>query len=154
MDNSSADILRYYLISQGLGSLPIDDKVWPIYVNQIPDVTDNMILLTDIEGHQDGRNLRTGKKIEHPGIQILVRGIDQPTGFKKTSAIANAVDTCLRQTVITPDGSYLIQAITRKGGLIPLGMEQHYKILERQEKEVKRRRFMWVSNTIITVSQQ
>ncbi len=149
--NSPADILRYSLIGTGFCTDPTQNHDWPGYVNYLPDVPDNAVMLTDIEGRMEGRIQRTGSIIEHPGIQIIVRALDQPTGWTKIRAICDQLDTVKKQLVPIGANTFTIVAVTRKGGIIPLGMEQHYKILERQEKEVKRRRFMFVTNTIITV---
>lgn len=151
MKNSPADILRYYSASAGVCSLPESNKAWPGYVNYMAGVVDNAILFTDVTGTKDGRYQRTGETVEHPGVQVLSRSTDQNTGWQRIDALAKLFDATGRQAVTVGSSSYTILSINRKGNIMPLNTEEHYKALERQTKEVKINRFIFVLNIIMTL---
>ncbi len=151
MQHSPADIIRSYLISTGVCSMPSSVQVWPAYVNMLPDTVNDAIMISDLNGIRDGRNMRTGRTDEHQGLQIIIRSLQQPAGWQKSWAIGLVMDSTYCQGVTIDAAGYCIQNLSRRGGVTPLGMEQHFKTLERQEKEVKLRRFIFSINAITTI---
>ncbi len=151
MAHSPADILRYYVISQNLATLPDTSGLWPGYANFLPDEGYNAILFTDTTARNDGRDIRSGQVINHPGVQMLFRGKTQPLAYNKGKEVQDLIDTIYRQIVTIDSTDYKIDSVTRNGTLIPLSMEEHYKALERQNKEVKQGRFIFVLNTNLTL---
>lgn len=155
MINSPADILRYCMINMGACTLPTDEEDWPGYVNVLPESNrDNLVLFTDTTGISDGRHMRTGQTIEHPGTQILVRSDRQTDAWKTCNYISNAMDAVYRQWVIIDSNAYLLLAITRRTSITPLNTEQHFKALEHLEKEIKLGRFMFAINVTMTIENQ
>ena len=101
--------------------------LWPAYIGRMPDgkqTATNLIVVYDTEPRQDGRLMRTGERIEHPGLQFRVRAVDYLTGHKKLAIIAAALDVIKRQTVTVDGTAYLIHAIKRIGGIIQLGTDE------------------------------
>lgn len=48
---------------------------YSIFVNHVPDEPDNAVLIYDVgRGRLEERNHRTGKREEHPRVEIRVRG--------------------------------------------------------------------------------
>lgn len=121
--NSPAELVRWSIANDGLGSYPSEGDVWPVFVGHMPDEPDNCICVYDTTGTVDGRLQQDGKSIEHPGIQVRVRAIDHPTGYPKITNIRNHLDSVLRQGVVIGVYQYTIQAITLTGGVQTLGQE-------------------------------
>lgn len=137
----NADIIRQLIIDLGLAQA--DPKVeWPIYSSFLPDVPDSSICVYDTAGTLDGRIMRTGEQIEHPGIMIHVRAIDNDTGWRKAKTIAEALDAQRRvSVVISSEETYVVYNFSRTGAILPLGMEEIGS----------RRRFVFSINAITTI---
>lgn len=116
-----ADIIRQLLIDLGLGAAVGD---WTTYVSFLPSDPEKALCVYDTVGRIDGRLMQTGEQIEHPGIQIRVRGADYVTTWEKAKAIALALDAVNQNLVsISSDETYTINNVSRSGPVIPLGME-------------------------------
>ncbi len=121
--NSPAELIRWSIVDDGLGSNPGDGSAWPVFVGHMPDEPDNAICVYDTAGTPDGRVQRGGETIEHPGWQVRVRSVDHPTGWPKITNIRNHLDSVNRQGVVIDTYSYTIQAVTLTGGIQSLGQE-------------------------------
>ena len=152
MNYSPGNILRYLCVQNGLCSLPETQTAWPAYADFIPDEGANAILFTNTTARKDGRYMRTGETIIHPGVQILFRGRTQDEAYNKGKEISIFLDSVKRQQVLITTETYRIDGVHKQGDLVPLSMEEHYKALERQIKENKRNRFIYVLNVIMTVT--
>lgn len=112
--SSPADVIRYLLIAEGLGTLPGAGGAWPIFVGEEPSTPDNAVTLTDKDGKGDGRDSVTGQQWEHPGVEVKIRGIDHPTAYAKAAALALAIDQSIYQEAITVGGdAWIVQQISR-----------------------------------------
>ncbi len=130
LTHSPAQIIRDLLVDLGLGVLPSDGGSWPIFITSIPDSPDSIVTIIDTLGTSDGRIQPTGEAAEHPGIHIEVRASNYQTGWEKANAIRVALsETILRNSVTIEDNigtgttAYTVYAVTRIGGIIPLGKE-------------------------------
>ena len=122
--HSPADILRYALIELGVGTLPSDDDVWPICAINEPDLPDDCITVFDTLGLVDGRNMIDGSLAIHEGVQVHIRAADNLVGRAKAAAVLNALAESIRLTNVTiGDNIYVLFAVTRIGGILPLGTE-------------------------------
>jgi hypothetical protein len=65
-----------------------------------------------------------GERIEHPGFQVRVRTLDYTTGFAKISAIAAVLDSVKNDAVSGDTETYVVNAITRSSGPIPIGTDE------------------------------
>lgn len=141
MKHSPAKILVAFFAKAGICSLPSENLAWPAYPNELPDTVaaNNAVLFSDTAGMQDGRNMRSGQTIEHPGIQVMVRSLEQSAAWTQASIIATVMDAIYRQTIVLDTASYLLQSVSRKGSIIPLGRE-------RQQSEVAKNRFLFTIN--------
>lgn len=154
MKHSPANIIRNYVVKNHACSLPDTNGLWPGHVNFLADTVDNAILFTDTNGTKDGRLQRTGETIEHPGLQVLVRATDQGVAWQRIDVISKLFDATARQSLTIDGVSYLINSINRKGSIVPLSMEEHYKALEREVKETRNKRFIFVLNAIMTIDSE
>lgn len=146
MKRTPANILRHFLVNAGIGTLPVagTPTTWPIYTNSLPDTPDNSLMISDTVGMSDGRYMRTGQRVEHPGVQILIRNLDQTVGADKAGVISLFLAAIVRQIVVIGSDSYLIQNVSQRGTIIPLGGE-------REPRETAKKRFIWTLNAIMTV---
>ena len=65
-----------------------------------------------------------GTQVNHPGIQIEVRGISYTATWTKAHTIALALDS-IKGTVVdvSSEESFSLQNVSRKGDIIPVGIE-------------------------------
>lgn len=87
--------------------------------------------------------MRTGEKIEKPGIQIRFRSGNYPAAYDKASSVANALDQLPSGTMVqmVPDETWSIQNISRTSGILTTGIEE----------EGDRKRHNLTINAIITM---
>lgn len=133
--HSPADVLRAALCQGGPGTLPSNGGLWPCYVGHMPDDPDNILCVYDTSGQQDGRVMRTGETVIHPGWQIRVRGEDARVAWTKVRVVQRFLDT-IRQLGIMLDGAgYRIEAVTQTGSPLPWegGVEAQKKSAARRD---------------------
>lgn len=119
MSASPAVIIRQFLIDQLMGS-SVDD--WPIFVSFIPTSPDDALVIYDTAGVNDGRIMRTGEQIEHPGIQVVVRSRDYSVAFSKAKDIANAFDSQNKTLVVlSSEEAYVLVNVSRPGPIQSVG---------------------------------
>lgn len=137
--SSPAEIICQLLLDLTLAN---DTGDWTVYVSFFPDDPDSAICVYDMVGKKDGRLMKTGEQIEHPGIQIMVRSASYPEGWKKAEGIALALDT-QRKSVVAADSenSYIVHNVSRTGNILHAG----------QEMEGDRRRHLFVVNALVTI---
>lgn len=124
VDHSPADIIRWLLISQGRGTDPGDSDDWPIFSSSEPSIPDNCVTTYDTSGVLQGRIQYSGEMSEHFGFQIRVRGKDHVTAWRKANELKTHLDQgVLLDTVNINSSIYLVEAITRSGGILALGKE-------------------------------
>jgi hypothetical protein len=114
---------------------------WGLFMAFLPDDPDNAICVYDTAGIMDGRMMRTGERIEHPGIQIRVRGPVYKDTWEKANLIALALDTVQKNVVTTEEEDYIIHNVSRTGAIIPVGVEDAGRI----------RRHHFTMNMILTL---
>jgi len=120
--SSPADVIYQLLIDLGLGS---SSGEWPVFVGFLPDSPDEAICVYDTAGMSDGRYLATGYRVEHPGIQIRVRGKDYQTTFEKVQSIAETLDLQSRIVVVlSSEEAYSVINVSRTGTILPLGIDE------------------------------
>jgi hypothetical protein len=124
LSHSQADVVRWLLIAQSIGTDPASSAAWPIYVSNEPDTPDNLITIYDTAGIFDGRIQRSGEKVEYRGIMIQVRGTSHPVAWAKTDALRVALDEAVNKTIVdVGDNQYIVYSISRQSGPIALGRE-------------------------------
>lgn len=136
---STADVIRQMLVDLNLVT---DNGDWRAYTGFLPGDPDLAVCVYDTAGTKDGRLLRTGEQIIHPGIMIMVRGRDYLPTRQKAHDIALALDA-QRKTVVAVEstGSYIVHNVSRTGDIMSLGMES----------EGDRRRHMFTINAVVTI---
>lgn len=133
LTHSPADVLRRVLIALGLGTDPDAEPLglWPIYAAAQPDTPDNVITLYDTVSVLQGRAMVTGEVMEQHGVQVRVRAATHDLGYQKARAVVVAMDESVYQESVTLDdpgvgtaaSSYLVHAVSRRGGILALGKE-------------------------------
>lgn len=137
--SSYADIVRQLLLDLAL----VEDGTtgdWPCFVGYLPDLPEKAVVCYDTAGTFDGRIMSSGEKVEHPGIQILVRTQTYVDAFNKVKEIAEALDGQRLTEVVFETTTYVIQNISRTGAVLPLG-----------QMEDDRRRFHFSINAVMTI---
>lgn len=138
--STPADVVRQILLDAAIGSV---NGAWPIFVSFLPQTPDSAICVYDTAGRLDGRLMTTGKVIEHPGIQVLVRGLDYPATWTKIDDLVLLLDGISNSSVaLASDEVYSVQNISRTGAVIPVGVDE----------TDGRRRNLFTANYIMTLS--
>tara|TARA_R110002110_G_scaffold145775_6_gene335360 strand:- start:6325 stop:6726 length:402 start_codon:yes stop_codon:yes gene_type:complete len=113
------------MIDLTLGTAPSADALWPIHVDNEPDLPDDCFTVYGTEGNGVGRTMVDGKKIVHHGIQIRVRAASGRLGYIKARQVAVSLDeNVLRSTVTISGSTYTVQSVDRTGDVIRLGKQK------------------------------
>ena len=127
LSHSPAVIVARLLIALGHGVDPVADSPnlnWQVYETGEPDKPDNCVTVYDTEGVSHGREMVTGERQEHEGVQVRVRGRTHEVGFLKAHQIAQALDRDVQNLIVSINGTnYLVEAITRQGSVLAIGKE-------------------------------
>lgn len=142
---SPADILRKLLINLEQAE---ETGSWTVFVSFLPDTPeapDEALCIYDTAGKLDGRIMATGEQVEHPGIQIRVRGKSYPDTWEKVNDIVKALDAVRKVPVAFNETEiYTVHNVSRSGAVIPLGMDE----------SGNKRLFHFTANMVLTVSVQ
>lgn len=120
--HSPADVLAAHLVASELGTAP--SGVWPVYVNDMADIPDQAISVSDTEGLDHGRLMPTGEAAGHKGFQIRVRAKTKNAAWLRADAIRNWLTTIYGATVHVDSSNYTIGRITTIGKAIYNGRER------------------------------
>lgn len=130
MKHTPAFILRSVLIDGSVVGLPADLVTWPAYVGSLPNTTsdpDEAVGFYDTAPFIDGRSIRTGEVIKHPGVAIVTRSLLYDKGYSKADDILRYLTETVKrsETVLLLDGfeefTYRIESVTLSSGIIALG---------------------------------
>lgn len=128
LQHSPAEILQQYLVDKLVGVQPSDENaVWPIFVGRLPDqdnVPANCIMVSNTDPNYDGRLMRNGQVIEHPGIQVRCRAVDYPTGYNKIKAVQVKLDSVRKSEVGIDSATYTVSSVKRFGGILQMGTDE------------------------------
>lgn len=139
---SPAEIIRQLLVDLELVQ-DSQDATWSAFVGFLPDSPDCAVCVYDTEGRPDGRIMGSGEQIEHPGIQIRIRGPVYRTVWDKVKEIADALSANSGVTVaFESEDAYLVHNISRTGGIMTLGVEV----------QGSRRNHNFAINAVVTLS--
>lgn len=141
MTTSAARVIRQLLGDLNHGSL--SNGTWPIFVGFLPNSPDNALCVYDTAGVMDGRVMRSGERVEHPGVQIRVRALDYLAARTKAIDIATALDAQIRTEITVDALTYRINNISRAGAILPVGVE-----------ETDRQRHHFTINAITTIEEK
>jgi hypothetical protein len=120
---SPADIIRELIGDLGHTDIGIP-ATWPAYVSFLPDFPAEAVAVYDSIGVQDGR-LMSGIKIEHDGIQIILRSPEYQDGWNKANDIALALDIQNNVSVdVESDTSYIVVNVSRIGTINAAGVDE------------------------------
>ena len=143
--DSPAEMIREYLINEGIVTEPSDGLAWPGYVSSMPDggtVKDDAICIYDTTGIIQNRAMGSGEYSERFGVQVRIRSKEHTEGYTKARAVAYALDVLLRAAVTVVGGqAYEIHAVSR-GVVLVLGPGQ----------DDKRRRLFTINATFTAVA--
>lgn len=130
--HSPADIIRYALVYQGIGSLPPAEP-WPIYADvQLGSLLENIspdnVLSTFDTAHiTSGKNQVTRERLRHFGVQLMVRSTDPSDGYARIEMATNYLEEQVLETqVVIDEATYVIHSVACRG-IIFIGHEKQPK---------------------------
>ena len=119
--SAPSEIIGQLLTDSGIIDQSAD---WPGYISFMPGQPDNAVAIYDMPGEDDGR-IMSGEKIDHPGVQVMVRSKVFATGWDKAEEIATALDNQSRTTVaIESSPIYILHNASRKGTINHMGLKE------------------------------
>jgi len=118
-------IARYLTGNFSSITIPTNLQDWPLYVGYMPDDTRrNAGAVYDTVGLLDGRIMRTGEVIEHPGIQIKVRSLGYETGYQKAREVVVYLDALINELVTIQQKNFMIKNASRSSMIASLGLDE------------------------------
>lgn len=137
------EIIARLLVAGSVGIDPATTGNWKVYDSSVDVEDDQAIFVLGMAGTLGERNMGSGQKTQHYGIQVFTRGKEPVAARIKAMQVENFLMESVKQTTVTFDGhSYLIHAVSMTTPLIPLGQEE------------KNRRFQFSGNFIATITQE
>lgn len=136
---SPAKVLQQILVNLMLVKMPpvpgktvpytssLRDQSYFCYVGSIPDEINRAVILTNSAGMVFGKRQTDGKTLEHPGIKILVRDMNQEDASNMAQKLVDAIDPICRITVSVDGEDNYVQSIYRVGTVTDLGEEKDKK---------------------------
>lgn len=122
LNHSPARIVAQAIADLSLASF--NATTWGLYVGMLPDTPDEAICVFNTTGVIQGRIQFTGETIEMHGVQVRIRGRYEEKTYAKARAIAVALDTQIRRTLVTiGSDTYRIFSFNRTSSVIPLGAD-------------------------------
>lgn len=137
MTISVADLISEYLVTIGAVDAVVEGAAWPGYLANKPEDPDDVVVFYDTNGTMEKREQRTGYRVEHPGLQILVRCGTYRTGYRKAQALGELLDTLHNATVTIEEVTYKIKAVQRTTPVVSIGKDD-------------RRREVFTLNALVT----
>lgn len=123
-DISSNEALAMALIKSGVGTDPISNSEWPIYVGHIPqNAPPNALGVYDTSGIMDGRLMRTGETISHPGAQIKFRCESETLGKAKIKQAQKALDSIFRLDILDGSRGVCLVCVSQRGTPLAWGLD-------------------------------
>lgn len=128
--NSPALVIRKYLISTGvvIDKPPTGLPDWIVYAHKLsadgtPNNAVGVMNTSPIEGPRD---MHSGEKFFHEGIQIMVRSSTQEAGYLKCKAIQLWLSEHLKNTDVTMGATAVVRlhAFTITTGVTYVGEEE------------------------------
>lgn len=117
MNHNPASIIRTWIIDEALSTEQAT------FASGMPEHPNLAICVYDQPGLLQGRIQKTGETVEAFGLELRVRALDYQTGYSLASDICDAADALKNAPVTIDDHDYLIQAVTRRTSILPLGPE-------------------------------
>ena len=124
LTHSPAQVLRELIIALNQGTDPDASLSWPVYADKKPDDPDNLIVVFNSTGRNEGRTMKDGEFQEKHGCRVVVRHTHPETGYTKARAIQQLFDQEVYQEVVTHNSvDYSIHSISRSEDIVNLGHE-------------------------------
>ena len=125
---SPAQVIHKLLLDAELISDPRQKTDWAGFIGSMPDgdnTPDSAIAVYDTAGIKDGRFMRTGETVIHPGINIRVRAVGYPDSRKKAAELFNFLDGVDDVVVeFDVDSSFKVVSFSHTSDITSLGEQE------------------------------
>lgn len=127
LPDSFAVIIRDFVISRSLGNVYDTPSTWPVFVANIPQSPDNVIVINETTSVRDGRDMISGAYFDRKGVQFLIRSNTyNPGQLKARDIVKDLTETATFPQVYLLSSSseyYRINNFSLTSGPIPIGRE-------------------------------
>ncbi len=106
---------------------PTSQDDWPLYVPHLPDGDDvktSRGVVRDTVGISSPRSLRSGKILDHPGIQLRIQSSDREIARAKIEDITAVLDETANEIVVVEDTSYELENLSRTSPIVYFGINR------------------------------
>ena len=120
LNHSPAEVLLQYLID--IQALTDGLAAWPGYHSKMPNSPDSAVCLYDSDGGTDKRLHVSGFTLDHPMVQLRVRGATHIIAKRKVGELVALLDLVPARHQVTLDGTvYTLHSINRRnaGAALP-----------------------------------
>jgi len=131
LDDSPSLIISNILEAIGLGTTAVLSNAggttgissdWPIYVANLPDAPDNILVLHDTANVIAGVDQINNAMSVRYGFQCMVRSSDYDVGWQKASRVSKSITENVKNTsVVIGSNTYSIAIITVSSGPMFIG---------------------------------
>ena len=131
MNYSPSAVIVQYLVDENLFSYPSRNGTWPVYIDYFPGGKKKQTggVVSSTQGLMDGREMESGKVIDHPGIQIMVRTKTYDKGYEKILSVCSDFETVNNKSVVMRDSTiYTLCNISRISSILPMGIEEETRL--------------------------
>ena len=123
LTDTPASVIANYITGMALMTVPSASGDWPLYVSNLPDQPDSAGAVLNTTPVKDGRAMQGGGIVQHYGVQITVRSLDEEIGWDKCNILAGQLAAVHNAETILNGDTYIIRNVTMVGGVNSLGVE-------------------------------
>lgn len=124
IQHSPSQIIAAYLIQAGVFSTPGAIKEWNLFSNSMPKIPIELGATYNFMGIMDGREQGTGRTVEHPGFQVMLRTQQDDRASIKANQVFAALDAVRNTQITVGDVTYNLTAAHRTSPLLPVKEEE------------------------------
>jgi hypothetical protein len=149
MKHPAAYLIRQYMLDTALGVWDENASTqWKVFLGSMPDAPDDALCVYETTPMSDGRLMRGGRTINHPGVQIKARGTSYLDTFRKLEACRLQMQFAAKPQVTLEDSTYILHNLSPQGDILALGQEHGAE----QGTTGTARRWLFTLNLLCTIS--
>jgi len=123
LTDTPASVIANYVTGLALMTVPSASGDWPLYISNLPDRPDSAGVVFNTTPVKDGRAMQGGGIVQHYGVQITIRSLDEEIGWDKCNILAGQLAAVHNAETILNGDTYIIHNVTIVGGVNSLGIE-------------------------------
>lgn len=129
LNHSAASIIAKWLIDNSYATDSKKCADWPVFVSQMPNEPDEVVVVKDTAGKLGGKLQTSGSTIVYFGVAVRVRGVEYQGTWNKANDLFNRLSVVRQATVAMPKmvgvpaTNYKIHCVGHASGIAHLGTD-------------------------------